>query len=127
MVGRQTVLDQDIFEQMTSISDGIYQYSFTITKVEKITISVLLYTQGGVFAEYSDNIKFRGDNNANRTEILTNLNYSWGTGAVSPTGKADFLSARFYFLLKSPTNGTVNFQLNVDDYGYFCIGKKNVD
>ena len=121
--GRQTTLDQDIFEQLILTSNGTYQHSFTIAKEGKISISVLLYTQGGVFAEYFDNMLLNGTNSFNRTETLSNFAYNWGSSSLYPNGKTDYVSARFNFLLKWPTSETVSFQLNVDDYGYMNVGK----
>ena len=122
--GQQIVLDQDIFEQMTLGTDGTYQYSFTLTKVGKITIWVLLYTQGGAFVEYFANMFYEGDNIDNRTEAISNFYFDWGTSAISPTGRADFLSKRYNFLLKSPATGTINFKITVDDFVNLYISKK---
>ena len=124
--GQQIVLDQEIFEQMTLGTDGTYQYSFTLTKVGKITICVLLYTQGGAFVEYFENMFFAGDNSVSRTEAISNFNFNWGEGAISPTGRADFLSQRYNFLLKSPATGAINFKIYVDDFVNLYISKKKI-
>ena len=122
--GQQIVLDQEIFEQMTLGTDGTYQYNFTLTKVGKITICVLLYAQGGAFVEYFENMFYEGDNSANGTEAISNFNFNWGTSAISPTGRADYVSKRYHFLLKSPATGTINFKIYADDSAYLYISKK---
>ena len=122
--GQQIVLDQEIFEQMTLGTDGTYQYSFTLTKVGKITICVLLYTQGGAFVEYFENTSLFGDNSVNRTETITEFNFNWGEGEISPTGRAENVSKRYNFLLKSPATGTTNFKINDDDSANLYIGNK---
>ena len=122
--GQQTVLDQEIFEQMTLGTDGTYQYNFTLTKVGKITICVLLYTQGGAYVEYFENMFYEGGNSANRTEAISNFYFDWGTSAISPTGRVDFVSQRYNFLLKSPATGAINFKITVDDFVNLYISKK---
>ena len=47
-----TVLDSRIHDLMKDNSDGTYTYDYKVTRPGTITISVLLYTQGGVYVDY---------------------------------------------------------------------------
>ena len=47
-----TLLDSNIRAQMKYSSDGTYTYDYKVPKPGTITISVLLYTQGGVYVDY---------------------------------------------------------------------------
>ena len=69
---------------------------------------------------------YEGDNSANRTEAISNFYFEWGTGAISPTGRDDFLSQRYNFLLKSPATGAINFKIYVDDFVNLYISKKKI-
>ena len=121
---RQIVIDNEIFEEMVKGPDGTYQYSFTITKVGKITISIMLATQGGVLAEYFGNNGLSGNNIYTRRETISYFYYDWGGGAVYPNGPGDYVSGIFHFYLKAPTTGTISYFVIVDDRGAFNIGKK---
>ena len=122
--GRQIVIDNEIFEEMIKGPDGTYQYSFTITKVGKITISIMLATQGGVLAEYFGNNGLSGNNIYTRRETIPYFYYDWGQGAVYPNGSGDYASGIFHFYLKAPTTGTISYSVIADDRGAFNIGKK---
>ena len=122
--GQQIVLDQEIFEQMTLGTDGTYQYSFTLTKVGKITICVLLYTQEGAFVEYFANVYHEGDNSDNRIETISNFYFICDANSNAQTWKAGYGAPRYNFLLKSPATGTINFKISADDSANLYIGNK---
>ena len=120
--GQQIVLDPEIFEQMTLGTDGTYQYSFTLTRVGKITICVILYTQGGAFVEYFANVSYEGDNIDNGTEAISGFYFNCNLNSTSPTWIAGYGSQRYNFLLKSPKTGTIEFMTYVDDFANLYIG-----
>ena len=105
--------------RMTDNLDGTYTYNYQVPMPGTITVSVLLYTQGGVYSEYFPNIYKSGNNvykSFNSTINLANR-YQY----VYP-GRVSYLSANFYFRFKSPTTGTLNFSIAVDDIVSMYIG-----
>ena len=65
MLTRQTVLTSDIVAQMTDNHDGTYTYNYNVTRPGQITVSVLHYTNGGVYQEFFPNQFLSGDNGSN--------------------------------------------------------------
>ena len=121
--GRDVVLDKDIFGEMIPNSDGTYQFTFTATKIGKISIVVYLYSQGEWFVEYFGNYYLFGNNIYNGTETRAVFNYNYGVDQVCPWGRADDVSARFIFSIKAPVDGILNLQLTADYYANLDIGK----
>ena len=107
--------------QMKDNSDGTYTYNYQVPMPGTITAAVLLYTQGGVYNEFFPNTDKSGDNVYHGTWSNINLLRLFVRQYVYP-GRQEYLSANFYFLFKSPTTGTLNFSINVDDSVEMYIG-----
>ena len=118
--GRETVLVSDIIQQMTDNLDGTYTYNYSVSRPGQITVSVLQYTQGGVYQEFFPNSGRTGDNQLNGTTSQINFNY--GQGDIYP-GHPDGVSIGFYFIFKAPITGSVTFELFVDDRGTMSVSK----
>ena len=110
--GRQTVLTNEIVAQMTDNYDGTYTYNYTVSRPGQITVSVLHYTNGGVYQEYFPNNLLSGDNGLNGT--TSNINYNWGGGVVYGS-ISDQVSAKFYFRFKAPITGSLTFYIGLHD------------
>ena len=120
---REIVLKDEIFEEMKNSSKGTYQYNFTSTNVGKITISIILATQGRILAEYYDSTNFEGNNSFTRVMEIPQFYFNWGNGALYPNGRSDYVSARFNFYLKSPVTGSISYSIVADDSAALYIGK----
>ena len=118
--GRETVLVSDIIQQMTDNLDGTYIYNYSISRPGQITVSVLHYTQGGVYQEYFPNSGRTGNNQLNGT--TSQINFNWLQGDIIP-GRADVVSIGFYFIFKAPITGSITFYISVDDSTTMKVGK----
>ena len=116
--GRDTVLTSDITKQLYDNLDGTYYYTYSVSRPGAITISVILYTLGGVYSEYYTNPSSTG-NNAYNTTTETQINFSWA-GNVFLTYSTN-LSAKYYFRFMSPVTDTVTFTLQSDDNSTFTL------
>ena len=108
-VGRQTVLTSDIVAQMTDNHDGTYTYNYSVSRPGQITVSVLHYTNGGVYAEYFSNTAYYG-NNAYNSTYPQQINYPQSTNNAYP-GTNTYISAYFFFRFKAPITGTITFTI----------------
>mmetsp|Transcript_7226 Transcript_7226/g.8205 ORF Transcript_7226/g.8205 Transcript_7226/m.8205 type:complete len:113 (+) Transcript_7226:557-895(+) len=97
---------------MTDHLNGTYSYQFSVSRPGRITVSVLLYTVGGVYGEYYPNIAFSGNNGYNN--ITSQLNMNWGGGTIYSV-YGDNVSSKYYFRVKAPTTDTFTFYLYSDD------------
>ena len=97
---------------MTDNSNGTYSYNYSVTRPGVITVSILLYTQGGVYNEFFPNQYESGNRDINGT--WTNINLPLAT-RVMYLGRSDYLSANFYYKFKAPVTGTITFSVDVDD------------
>ena len=104
---------------MTDNLDGTYTYNYSVSRPGQITISVLQYTQGGVYQEYFNNNNRSGNNQNNGT--TSQINFNWGSGVIY-SGVSDNVSASFYFRFKGPITGVVTFYIYVDDDTTMTIG-----
>ena len=118
----EEVLEKDIFQQMTLTKDGTYKFDFSISKVGKITICVMLYTKGGFFAEYYYNSNYTGDNILNRTLKKSYFGYTSGLGAVMLNSDGDYVTIVLHYLLKSPKTWFLNFNVYANDCTTLVIG-----
>ena len=109
--GRQTVLIDEIIAQMTDNHDGTYTYNYSVSRPGQITVSVLHYTNGGVYAEYFPNTSESGDNAYNST-YPQQINYPSSSNNAYP-GRSTTVSANFYFRFKAPTTGTITFSIAI--------------
>ena len=109
--GRQTVLTSDIVAKMTDNLDGTYTYNYSVSRPGQITVSVLHYTNGGVYAEYFPNTSESG-NNAYNSTYPQQINYPQSTNNAYP-GRSEYLSANFYFRFKAPITGTIMFTIYI--------------
>ena len=109
--GRQTVLTSDIVAQMTDNQDGTYTYNYSVPRPGQITVSVLHYTNGGVYAEYFPNQSESGNNQYNSTNPQQ-IDYTSSSNDVYP-GVESTVSANFYFRFKAPTTGTITFSIQI--------------
>ena len=107
---RQTVLTSDIVAQMTDNHDGTYTYNYNVTRPGQITVSVLHYTNGGVYQEYFPNTSESGDNASNST--ISQINFPSSSNDVYP-GRSVTVSGNFYFRFKAPITGTLTFYINI--------------
>ena len=71
--GRDTVLASDIIKQMYDNLDGTYTYSYTSSRPGKITLSVFLYTLGGVNNEFYTSSNWNGNNALTNTSATVQL------------------------------------------------------
>ena len=117
--GANTALTNSISAQMTDNSNGTYTYNYQVPMPGTITVSVLLYTQGGVYGEYFPNINESGNNVYN--SINSTLNLGYALQDVFPGGST-YISANFYFRFKSPTTGILTFSIGFDDIITMYIG-----
>ena len=110
--GAYTVLSSSISAKMTDNSNGTYTYNYQVTRPGTITISVLLYTQRGVYNEFffPDSTNESGNNVYSGTWPTINLQNA--IQDVYP-GRSTQFSANFYFRIKSPVTGTLNFSIAV--------------
>lgn len=118
VAGRQTVITPEISAVMTDNSDGTYSYSYTVNRPGKITVSVYMYTQGGVYNEYYPNNNYNVNNGKNN--ITSTLNFDWGSGNIYG-GVSDDVSAKYFFIIKAPVTGTYTFYARHDDIVTFKI------
>ena len=123
MAGQEQVLADTRIFQMNYVGGDTYSYSFLVDKSGNITVNVIKYTQGGVYAEYYPNTSLTGDNeHQNITDDLIN---DWHTNIVF--GSYDNqLGAKYYFRLKPPVSGNYDFSMNVDDTGKFILDGNTV-
>ena len=109
--GRQTVLTSEIVAQMTDNHDGTYSYNYSVSRPGQITVSVLHYTNGGVYAEYFPYSSITGINEHNST-YPQQINYPSSTNNAD-LGTSTNFSANFYFRFKAPTTGTITFSIQI--------------
>ena len=114
------MLTSDIVAQMTDNHDGTYTYNYSVTRPGQITVSVLHYTNGGVYQEFFPNQYLSGNNGSNGTR--SDINVDWGGGAVY-SSISDNVSAKFYFRFKAPITGSLVFYVGVDDDTTMSVGK----
>ena len=92
---------------MTDNTDGTYSYSFTtpggITEDAVVTASIMVYTSGGLYAEYFDDI---GRNNPPVGTATEGMTHDWGTGDVGLSGLPDRVEAQWSGKLCAPTTET---------------------
>ena len=74
-----------------------------------LTVSVLHYTNGGVYAEYFPNSSLTGDQVYNLT-YPQQINYPSSYNNAYPVKSTD-VSANFYFRFKAPITGTITFSI----------------
>jgi len=116
VVGRDTVLQNEINVQMADNLDGTYTYSYSTDSAGEITMYVLLYTQFGVFAEFFNNINYSGTVDISRVYPL--MDHDFSNGLVTTTQIQD-VSSNIYFKLRSPVSLNVTFIWVSNQYGYF--------
>ena len=121
--GRQTVLTSDIVAQMTDNHDGTYTYNYSVSRPGKITVSVLHYTNGAVYAEYFPNQSESGIN-ANNSTYPQQINYPSSSNNAYP-GRSSDVSANFYFRFKAPTTGTITFSIAIGINEFMIIHKNS--
>jgi hypothetical protein len=95
-----------------SNGDGTHSYSYTINLDGKITYSIILYTQGGIYSEYFDNTNASGT--VAKTNITSTLNFNWGLGSIF-SGNFETVSARYLAKIKAPTTDTYTIFFFRDD------------
>jgi len=105
--GRETVLDSDVSYKMIDNRDKTYSYNYTVDRPGDITINVIKYNLGKVYAEYYPNTAWSGNNNHrdNLTQIFFNSSSVW----VYNNGSNDYnynAWIKFYFRLSPPINAS---------------------
>ena len=96
---------------MTDNHDGTYTYNYTVSRPGQITVSVLHYTHGGVYAEYFPNQSESGNNAYNLT-YPQQINYPSSTNDAYPA-RATNVSANFYFRFQAPITGAITFTIDI--------------
>lgn len=107
-----SIVSAPIVRQLTDNADGTYTGSYTVNAKGYVTVGVYLMTNGGLYAEYFENIWFDGV--PALTRVDSTLNFDWGTGLIT-TYAADFVSVRWVGKIKAPTTETYMFTAEVDD------------
>ena len=115
---QRKVLQTEIDAQMTDNLDGTYTYTYSTDLDGTISVSVLLYTEYGVYAEYFNNIVYTGTVANYATPSQMSLNF--GAGLVTST-QGDNVSANFYFKLQPLKSDTYTLYLLKDDYAIVYV------
>ena len=99
----QVVVDPEIQATMLDNADGTFTYSFTPTKIGKITVLVYLEnTSNGVYAQFWNTIDLTGD--IDLSWMYPNINKTW-TSLVT-TNQLSNTSGRMTTYISPPVNGT---------------------
>ena len=107
---------------MTDNGDGTYTGSYTITgSTGTVSVSALLYTEGGFRGEYWDHHWTGSDPWAGTplatTDDETEINFNWVWGGPSEASSTDWFALKFSGAIKAPTSDDYNFWHDVDDAG----------
>lgn len=97
---------------MTDNGDGTYSASYAVQLDGIVTVSVFLMQTGGAYAEYFENV-FMDGTPAIKT-IEATIDHDWGTGLIT-TAATDFVSVRWYAMVKAPVTEDFFFTLEADD------------
>ena len=108
---------------MTDNSDGTYTYNYHVANPGTITVSVILYTQNGVYSEFFPDVDGQTGSNVHNSTWQT-INLQEANHTLYPN-RIENILGNFYFKVRSPVTGTLNFTISVDDsitmYRMTCI------
>ena len=96
--------------------------SYTITgSTGTVSVSALLYTEGGFRGEYwdftRDDIDPWAGTPLTTTDDETEINFNWELGKPAEVSQSDFFSAKFSGAILAPTSDNYNYMLDVDSRG----------
>lgn len=97
---------------MTDNGDGTYYADYNIPQNGKITVSVVLMRQGGLWAEYFNNAFLDGVPAMTRVENF--LDYDWGENLITEEA-GDFVSIHWYGKLLAPYSEDYTLIFSGDD------------
>ncbi len=109
--------NRDIFNKtllvaMADPGNGTYSSSYNSPASGWISASAILGTQGGLLAEYFENIFL--DGNASLSRIDSSVDFHWGIDLITPA-QADYVSARWSGFLRAPLTETFTISVRCDD------------
>lgn len=93
--------------------DGTYSYETSFNLSGTVTVSVLLYTNGGVSVEYFPNSDWSGA--PSLVQYNQTINTAWYSGTSVGGIRDNLVTARFNGAIRAPTTTTVTIHLEVDD------------
>lgn len=99
--------------QVPPVGTGsLYRSSYEVPIDGKVTGSVFLMNNGGLYAEYFNNVFMDGVPEVKRVDPT--INFDWKHNLITPEG-ADFVSIRWYTKLKAPFTEEYTFIIEADD------------
>ena len=111
VTNQDQVLQTEIETQMYDSLNGTYYYTYSTQLNGTITITVILYTQYGIYGEYFNNLLYSGTVYGSQT--LTQMSFST-TGDLI-TGLSNSLTANFFMKVKAPETDNYTLTYTVDD------------
>jgi hypothetical protein len=98
--------------------DGSYAMRWRLDQQGNYSLSVRQAVQYGLHAEYFDDGFLEGAPVLTRVDRL--LNFSWGTGRVTPRAR-DFVGARWSGFIEGPLSGVVTLVLDADEHARLWV------
>ena len=99
------MISDPIVSVMVDNRDGTYHYDFTLNQIGKVTIQVILVTDGIAWDFYTGSYF----NTLSRSSTTPNINFGWGNSG--PYGRIDYFSNIFtaYFVPSTTENYMFSF------------------
>jgi hypothetical protein len=70
-----------VFREMVDLGDGSYTATYVINRVGKVSVSIVLASQGGLYGEYFNNAFLDGQ--PIKTQQDNTINFDWRDGLLT--------------------------------------------